>query len=271
MCNDQPSLLRRLDGNVLVLTLHRPTRNNAWNRDLEESLHAQLFAAAKDREIRAIVLTGHGRMFCPGADSDDLTEFGSSGRGYETGGRHRSTLLTIVPKPVITAINGGCAGVGLALALMTDIRFAADEATISPAFSRRGLPAEEAISWFLPRIIGHAAALELLLSSRPIKGPAAASLGMVHRSLPRESLMPTVLEYAHDLVANCSPRAMADIKRQIYLDWECSMEDSRRESRRLVANAFKDPDFVEGVQSFLEQRSPSFQGYAASVELDTSI
>jgi enoyl-CoA hydratase/carnithine racemase len=175
-----------------------------------------------------------------------------------------------VPKPVVCAINGGCAGLGLITALLCDIRFAADGAKIATAFARRGLPAEEAVSWILPRIVGHATALDLLLSGRVVLGAEAAEIGLVHRALALDELMPAANAYARDLAEHCSPRAMAAAKRQVYLDWERSFATSRRESVRLIA-ALKasSGDFREGVRSFVETRPPAFEPFGEPIDHDT--
>ena len=156
------------DVGVLTLTLNRPERSNAWNRELETALHDLLEQAAESDEVRAIVLTGAGRAFCPGLDAEELDRVSQPGESFDRAGRRPVQLPSFVPKPIVAAINGGCAGLGLITALHADIRFAADDAKITTAFARRGLPAEEAVSWILPRIVGHAVALDLLLSGRVV-------------------------------------------------------------------------------------------------------
>jgi enoyl-CoA hydratase/carnithine racemase len=152
---------------------------------------------------------------------------------------------------------------------MCDIRFAAEDAKITTAFVRRGLPAEEAVSWMLPRIVGHAAALDLLLSSRVVLGTEAAEMGVVHRALPRDELLEGALAYARDLAAHCSPIAMAAAKRQVYLDWHRSLEESRQDARRQVgALKRRSPDFREGVRSFVEKRPAVFEPLSAVIDPD---
>lgn len=265
---DSDTVLHEVDGaGVLTLSLNRPERNNAWNRELEAALHDLLEQAALSDAVRVVVLTGVGRAFCPGLDSEDLDRVSRPGSSFDQQGRRPVQLPMLVPKPVICAINGACAGLGLIAALASDIRFAAEEAKITTAFVRRGLPAEEAVSWILPRIVGHAAALDLLLSGRIVRGTEAAEIGLVHRSYPAEDLLPAALEYAHDLAANCSPLAMAAAKQQVYLDWQRSLRDSRQHARRLVGE-LKDRsgDFREGVASFVEKRSPAFEGLSEAID-----
>jgi enoyl-CoA hydratase/carnithine racemase len=168
------------------------------------------------------------------------------------------TFPLTVPKPIIAAVNGGCAGIGLVLALMCDIRFAADDAKLTTAFSRRGLVAEYGISWILPRLVGPARALDLLLSGRIVLGAEAATLGMVNRALPGDQLLDETLAYARDLAVNCSPASMAAMKAQVYADLERPVDEALAEANRRMLESFGRPDFGEGVASFVERREPRF-------------
>lgn len=263
---DSPTVLHEIDADgVLLVTLNRPDRNNSWNRELERALHDLLEQAAASSDVRAVVITGAGRMFCPGLDIDELARVSQPGVTVESAGRRPVLLPALVPKPVIAAINGACAGLGFLTALMSDIRVAAVDAKLTTAFARRGLPAEEGVAWFLPRIVGHAVALDLLLSSRVVTGEEAASIGLVHRAVPRDEVVPWALGYARDLARNCSPLAMALAKQQVYLDWERSLQDSRAGARELVARYKPHPDRVEGVQSFRDGRSPAFEPFCQTI------
>jgi enoyl-CoA hydratase/carnithine racemase len=175
-------------------------------------------------------------------------------------------LPSFVPKPIICAINGACAGLGLITALMSDVRFAAEGAKITTAFARRGLPAEEAVSWILPRIVGHAAALDLLLSGRVILGVEAAEIGLVHRAMPIDELLPAAKDYARDLALHCSPLAMATAKRQVYADWVRPLTESRTEARRLVGVLKEAGDFREGVRSYVEKRPARFDPHTEPID-----
>ncbi len=253
---------------VVTLTLNRPERNNGRTRELERALHTLLDQASESPEVRAIVITGAGRSFCPGLDAEELDRVSQHPGSFDDATRRPHTLPAFVPKPIVCAINGGCAGLGLILALMSDIRFAAAGAKLTTAFVRRGLPAEEAVSWMLPRIVGHATALDLLLSGRVVSGHEAAAIGLVHRALPLEELLPAALDYGRDLAANCSPRAMATAKRQIYCDWQRSLEDSRLDARRLVGELGRQSkDFREGVRSFVERRPAAFSPLSEPVNV----
>jgi enoyl-CoA hydratase/carnithine racemase len=263
---DSNTVLHELDDDgVLTLTLNRPERNNAWNVEMERALHGLLFQAAASNEVAAIVLTGAGRSFCPGFDSQSL-EQSAGGAPPSAEGRTQVLVPAVIPKPVVCAINGACAGIGLVTALMCDVRFADEDAKLATAFSKRGLPAEEGISWVLPKMIGHAAALELLLSSRPVSGRDAVPMGMVHWALPGDQLLDAARDYARDLARTCSPLSMATIKRQVYRDWTETLSDARREARHLMTQLRDQDDFREGVQSWVEKRPPSF--HAVTEQLD---
>jgi enoyl-CoA hydratase/carnithine racemase len=171
--------------------------------------------------------------------------------------RPQSYPLTI-PKPILAVINGPCAGIGLVQALMCDVRFAAEGAKLTTAFARRGLVAEHGISWILPRLIGPARALDLLLSGRVVLAGEASELGLVNRVLAPERLMDGALAYASDIVANCSPASMASMKRQVYADLERGLSAATTAADELMMQSFTAADFVEGVQSFVERREPQF-------------
>jgi enoyl-CoA hydratase/carnithine racemase len=267
---DSTTVLHELDEvGVLTLTLNRPDRNNAWNRELEGALHDLFEQAAESDAVRAIVLTGAGKAFCPGLDTEELDRVSRPGESFDHDGRRPVLLPSYVPKPIIVAINGACAGLGLLTALYSDIRFAAADAKITTAFARRGLPAEEAVAWILPRIVGHAAALDLLLSGRVVTGAEAQAMGLVHRALPRDELLPAALDYARDLATNCSPLSMATAKQQVYLDWERSLADSRIHARRLVGQLKeRSADFREGVRSFVERRPATFEPLVQPIDHD---
>jgi enoyl-CoA hydratase/carnithine racemase len=251
---------RSIDGGVAVLTLNRPDRLNAWTREMESAYFDLLEDCGAREDVRVIVVTGAGRGFCAGADMDDLQSIGG-GNGItraDVGDRRPQRFAHSIPKPLIAAINGPCAGIGLVQALMCDLRFAAEGAKITTAFARRGLVAEHGISWILPRLVGTARALDLLLSGRVVLAEEAAELGLVNRALPGDRLLDETLAYAHELATSCSPASMATMKRQVYADLERGIADAVEEADGLMVDSFSAPDFVEGVQSFVERREPSF-------------
>ena len=251
-------VLREMDGGVAVLTLNRPEKLNAWTPQMEQEYFAALEDCAGDDAVRAIVVTGAGRGFCAGADMGGLQELGANGGARDTSGRRPQTFPTTIAKPVLAAINGACAGIGLVQALMCDLRFAASGVKFTTAFARRGLVAEYGISWALPRLVGTANALDLLMSGRVFLAEEAKAIGMVNDVVPADQLMDHVLHYAADVAANSCPTSMAVMKRQVYADSDRSLQESSDGAIPLMQASLKRPDFVEGVQSYLAKRPPNF-------------
>jgi enoyl-CoA hydratase/carnithine racemase len=269
------------DDGVAVLTLNRPERLNAWTGELEQTYFELLRECAALPDVRVIVVTGAGRGFCAGADMQSLQAIGdvAHGDGEPQNGAATSgdagqdaangaaleqfehtpqTFTLSVPKPVIAAINGPCAGIGLVQALMCDVRFVAENAKLTTAFARRGLVAEHGISWILPRLVGPARALDLLLSGRVVLGREAVELGLCNRATPAETVLEETLAYARELAGQCSPASMATMKRQVYAALSQPLEEALADADRLMLESFSGPDFVEGVASFVERRDPSF-------------
>jgi enoyl-CoA hydratase/carnithine racemase len=247
------------DDGVLVLTIDRPQRRNSWNPQVESAYLGALDEAVNDDAVRVVVLTGAGRMFCPGMDTDRL-ELASTGKSepYMGGRRRPQTSPLSFPKPIIAAVNGPCAGVGFVHALMCDLRFTVPGAKWTAAFSRMGLVAEDGIAWRLQRLIGAGRAADLLLSARVVSGSEAVSIGLANGMFEPAELMPRVLAYASDLARNCSPVSLALIKRQLVTDADASLEEARLRSVAWLSLARTFPDFAEGVEAFTARRSPSF-------------
>jgi enoyl-CoA hydratase/carnithine racemase len=253
-------VLREVEDGVAVLTLNRPDRLNAWIPAMQRRYFDLLEEAAADPEVRAIVVTGAGRGFCAGADMEALQGL-SSGEGEPTEFDARpQTLPLTINKPIVAAVNGACAGLGLVMALMCDVRFAAAGAKLTTAFARRGLVAEHGISWVLPRLVGPARALDLLLSGRIVLAEEAAQMGLVNAVHPAEEVLERSLEYARELATWCSPASMATMKRQVYEHLEQPLAPALEESNRLMGESFSRADFGEGVASFVERRPPNFDG-----------
>ncbi|MEQ8233497.1 MAG: enoyl-CoA hydratase-related protein, partial [Gammaproteobacteria bacterium] len=223
-----------------------------------------------------IVLTGAGRGFCAGADMSLLSDVSASGGdtrpadpapGGVPGGLDlppdyhlRYAYFPTVPKPVIAAINGPAAGLGLIMALYCDVRFAADSAVFTTAFARRGLIAEHGISWLLPALVGHAHALDLLLSARKVSAAEALAMGLVNQVHPAADLLSAATAYARDLADNVSPRSIRVMKRQVYRAVLQSLEEATLIANSELPGSFVSEDFREGVAHFLEQRPARFSG-----------
>jgi enoyl-CoA hydratase/carnithine racemase len=256
-------LIEAADG-VAVLTLNRPDRLNAWTPELQTRYFDLLVQCAGRDDVRAIVVTGAGRGFCAGADMQSLQALSGNGDGtVETRSDQRPVTFPLtIGKPVIAAINGACAGLGLVMALMCDVRIAAAQAKLTTAFVRRGLIAEHGVSWMLPKLVGPAIALDLLLSGRVVLGDEAASLGLVNRAVPGGSVIDEAVTYARELATYCSPASMAVIKEQVYADYSLGLDEAVAKANELMFESFARPDFAEGVRSFVERREPRFEPLA---------
>lgn len=250
-----------LDG-VALVTLNRPERLNAWNGALGAGYFSALDRAEADPQVRVIVVTGAGRGFCAGADMDVLQGIGGGESNADSAaeGRPHTYALTL-SKPVIAAVNGAAAGLGFVHALACDLRFAAAGAKFTTSFARRGLIAEHGLSWTLPRLVGQAVALDLLLSGRVVLAEEAKELGLVNRVVAPEELMNETMAYARELAVHCSPASMAVMKRQVYEHPQMSMDDALAASNELMVSSLRRSDFNEGVASFLEKRDPDFAPY----------
>ena len=255
-------VLATVDDGVACFTLNRPDRLNAWTLEMEERYFGLLAEAAADPAVRVIVVTGAGRGFCAGLDADALTGV-AGGTPLSDRPRKPQSFPLEIPKPIIAAVNGPCAGIGFLQALFADVRFAATGAKFTTAFARRGLLAEHGVSWLLPRMIGHARATELLLSGRVFLAEEAASLGLVHRVVEPDELLETTVAYARDLAEHCGPLAMAVTKYQVQHHWDVDLAEAQRETFALVERVHTTPDFEEGVASFVEKREPRFEPLAS--------
>ena len=174
--------------------------------------------------------------------------------------RMRYSYFPTVPKPIIAAINGPAAGLGLIMSLYCDMRFAAESAVMTTAFSRRGLIAEHGISWMLPALVGHANALDLLLSGRKVTAQEARDMGLVNQVYPDEGFMDAVNAYAREMATMVSPRSIRVMKQQVYRAVLQSLEEATLIANAEMPGSFVSEDFKEGVAHFVERRAPNFTG-----------
>ena len=256
------TVLAERRGPVLLLTLNRPDKLNAWNNALEDRYFDLLDEADADPDVRAVVVTGAGRGFCAGADMDDLQQVELlDGEDLPTRRRPKTHPLTF-RKPLIAAVNGAAAGLGLVEALFCDIRFAAPKAKFTTSFARRGLIAEYGSAWLLPRLVGPSRALDLLMSARVVLADEALTMGLVDRVVEPDALVDAAVAYAAELAQHCSPWAMSVIKQQVHTSLDVGFGQAEAEADRLMNVSLNGPDVVEGVTSFLEARPPAFAGLA---------
>ncbi len=259
---------------IATITLNRPDKLNAWTRTMDAEVRAAAHAAAADPAVRVLVITGAGRGFCAGADMNLLSGLSSgqvqrepvpglsaevASSAMEANYAASFGYLQRIGKPVVAAINGPIAGIGLCFALYCDIRLMAAGTKLTTAFARRGLIAEHGISWLLPRLIGPMNAMDLLLSARTVTADDAQNMGLV-KMLAAEGFSEGALAYAKELAQFSSPRSMGVIKRQLFEAQFQSLGDAVAVANQEMMQSFKSEDFKEGVAHFVEKRAPEFTG-----------
>ncbi len=259
---------------VATITMNRPDRLNAFTtRMLAEIRHA-LAEAEKDSRVVGIVLTGAGRGFCSGMDMDALDDISAGSRsasqdmseldanpGNPDMGPQFATMydhLLGLRKPLVAAVNGAAAGMGMAYALLCDMRFVDKSAKFTTAFSQRGLVAEHAMSWVLPRLIGTSKALDLLWSSHKFDGVEAKELGIADRLCEPGKSVNDAKAYLTELAQVASPTSLMIMKQQIYKHVDMPLGPAMEETVRLMNESLTREDFREGVRSFIERRAPRF-------------
>ncbi|HWA89826.1 MAG TPA: enoyl-CoA hydratase [Rhizomicrobium sp.] len=263
-------ILYDLAEGVATITLNRPDRLNAWTETMHREVKAAMRDASDDASVRVIVLTGAGRGFCAGADMDRLQTIqgGERAQPVETpfdakaGDDFSKTYsyFPAVPKPIVAAINGACAGLGLVIVLYADMRFASDTAVFTTAFSRRGLVAEHGISWLLPRLVGIANAADLLFSARRVSALEAKEMGLVSRVFPNDVFAAEVATYAGMLAREVSPRSMREMKRELWNAQFQTLGQAIDAANADMPASFASEDFKEGIAHYLEKRAPAFTG-----------
>lgn len=263
-----------VDDGVGIITLNRPDRMNAWTGRMHTEYRFCLRELDADTTVGAIVVTGAGRGFCVGGDAEALSGHVRKG-GYDPGTPAELAMPGFgidarfdasfayqfgLTKPILAAMNGPAAGVGLALACFADLRFAAAGAKFTTAHGKLNLPAEYGLSWLLPRMLGLTRANELLLSSRAFTAEEALIMGLVNEVHPAEDVLPRTLAYARGLLETVSPNALRQTRWQIYRDLQQDVATAVRTSETLLDEMMREADYAEGVRAFLEKRTPRWQG-----------
>ena len=257
---------------IATIALNRPHRMNAWTGRVHTEYRHLLDVANKDSTVQVIVVTGRGKGFCVGGDSEALEGHSQRG-GYDAGikadiakpgyGTSQEFDATFayhfgLDKPVIAAMNGPAAGVGLALACFADIRFAVPNVKFTTAHGKLNLPAEYGLSWMLPRIVGLGRANDLLLTSRVFTSDEAFQLGFVNALHDADELLPKTYEYAANLVKTVAPNSIRQTRWQIYRDLHRDVAASVNDSEELLNQMMREADYKEGVKAFVEKRAPNW-------------
>ena len=265
-----------VDDTIATITLARPHRRNAWTGVMHTEYRHCLSLAEQDPSVRTIVVTGapEGKAFCVGADLSGLEVIADSGEysagieediskpGYGTDAAFDATFAYHfgLSKPVIAAVNGAAAGIGLVLAAFCDLRFVVPGAKFTTAHGRFNFPAEYGLSWVMPRLVGTTFTNDVMLSSRVFTSDEAHQQGFSNQLVPADGLMQAVNDYARMLARTVSPGALRETKRQIYMDWHRSVASAVVDSERLLVEMSRHPDNKEGVSAWMEKRDPQWTG-----------
>jgi enoyl-CoA hydratase/carnithine racemase len=259
---------------IATVTLDRPEHRNAWTSLMQAEFIDALDQADADDHVRAVIVTGRGRDFCVGADlsSGSFTRRGKEEeqgrelarqRAQESGGAPARVDIAMrlfhAIKPVIAAVNGAAAGVGTTMTLPMDIRLASESARFGLVFTRRGMVPEACATWFLPRLVGPAKALEWILGGKVFGAEEALAAGLVHSVHPDEELLSAARAMALDLTESTSAAAVAMARRLVWrMMVAADPVQAYYAERSCLTLLAAHPDIAEGVSSFLERRPPKF-------------
>ncbi len=268
-------ILYEVEEPVAVITMNRPANLNAFTTLMLAEVRHALAEAERDERVVGIVLTGAGRGFCAGMDMNALNTLSASGGeraaedlshldaspGNPDMGENFAPMydhLLGLRKPLIAAVNGAAAGLGMSYALLSDLRFVEKTAKFTTAFSARGLVAEHGMSWILPRLLGPAKALDVLWTARRIGGEEAVAMGLGDRLCETGEALHDAKEYIRQLAATAAPLSLMVMKQQVYKHVDMPIGPAMDETVRLMDESLVRPDFREGVRSFMEKRPPNF-------------
>jgi 2-(1,2-epoxy-1,2-dihydrophenyl)acetyl-CoA isomerase len=252
-----------LSGAVATITFNRPDAMNSLNVATKVALLAALRRAGADDAVRAVVLTGSGRAFCVGQDLREHAAVLASGKPpLDTVREHYNPITLAIaqmPKPVIAALNGVAAGAGAAFAFACDLRIAADTAAFNLAFAGVALSADSGASWTLPRLVGTAKALELLLMPETIPVAQAAALGLVTEIVPADKLAEYTAQLAARLAAGPT-LSLASLKESVAYGAAHTLAETLAFEDAMQTRCGASADHAEAVDAFLGKRRPEFTG-----------
>jgi 2-(1,2-epoxy-1,2-dihydrophenyl)acetyl-CoA isomerase len=255
-----PTLIKEIKGALAVLTLNRPDKYNAFNREMALALQTALDECA-DPSIRAVLITGTGKAFCSGQDLAEAIDPNGPGMKKILAEHYNPIVRKIVAleKPVVAAVNGVAAGAGANLALCCDITVAAESASFIQAFSKIGLVPDTGGSFFLPRLVGKQKATAWMMLGDKIGAREAEQQGMIYAVYPDADFLTAAMNLAEQL-SQMPTQALARIKKQVQLSAIQTLEQQLQTEDDLQQEAAATLDFQEGVNAFLEKRNPRFTG-----------
>lgn len=244
---------------VVLITLNRPDKLNAFDAQMRLDMMDATRRASADDTVRVVVVTGEGRAFCAGADISALNEKFNVEDILNT--EYASFLLPIqtMPKPVISAINGPAAGIGMTTALTCDLRVMSEDAYLMSAFANIGLVPDGGLSWLLTQQLGYARAYQLAIEAEKIDADRALQLGLVNRVTPAADILTNALDWAQSL-AERAPIAMALTKRAFRAASDTGLRNAIGFEAMAQRNAITSEDFREGIAAMFEKRKPAFKG-----------
>ena len=248
--------------NIALLTLNRPERRNAMNLELNRDLLAGFKQAARDGQVRAVLVTGAGKGFCAGADLSMFQTKPTADEVYEiiiSSYKPLIEMITGMSKPVIAAIHGVAAGAGASLALACDLRLMAHDASIMMAFSNIGLVPDAGATWFLARQVGYGRAFEIAAEGNRIPAERCLELGLTNKIVPAEQLLSIAMAWARKL-AERPTLALGLTKRAMQHAQLNDLSSTMEYEARLQKQTVSSQDFMEGVMAFIQKREPNFQG-----------
>lgn len=265
-------LKAHVEDRVAVITFNRPERRNALSEEMYIGFSRVLPEIAVDPDIRVVMVTGAGNAFCAGGDVKAFRERHQHGTGHgEPTGlddqvayirqrqRYVSFALHHLPRPVVAALPGPAAGAGLSIALAADIRLAAEQAFLVPAFATIGVSGDFGGSWFLSHLVGPSKAKELYWTSPRLSAVDALAMGLVNQVLPNDHFNTTALDYCHDL-ASRSPIALRLMKENINRSLSCDLGTALDAEAANMSRSMATTDHREATAAFLEKRAPVFRG-----------
>ena len=248
---------------VARITLQRPDAANTIDLALARELADAALRCAEDPTVRAVVLTGEGKMFCAGGD---IGAFAGAGDGVPALLKQITAQLHVAVSrfarmnaPLIAAVNGPAAGAGLALACAADLALASDAAKFTMAYTKIGLAPDGSSTWFLPRLVGTRRSLELMLTNRTLSAEEALAWGLVNRVVPVAALLGEAESLARELAAGATG-AFGAVKRLLLLSAGQGLEAQMEWEAHAIADAARSRDGSEGIAAFLAKRAPRFEG-----------